>query len=344
LKAVQIHAHGGIDALRYEETAEPKLRAPSDVVVKLSAAAVNRIDLRIRRGFKGQQVSLPRILGSDGAGTIAAVGPAVTNVKPGDTVCLYPFITCGRCNHCATGREYLCEHRRVLGERENGTYAEYVTVPGKNCFPIPPGMSFEEAAAFPLVYTTAWRMLVTQAAINPGETILINGCGGIAAAAIQVAASFGAQIIVTSGSDEKLAKARKLGAVHGINHRTVDLVKEVRNLTGKRGVDIAIDCVGGDLWLNSLASLARGGRLITCGALAGAHPKTDLRRIFWNNLKVFGATYGTRDEFCRLLNFFQVIGVKPIIDRIYSLRDAAQAQQCMEGNKPFGKIILRMDG
>lgn len=344
MKAVQIHAHGGVDALRYEEAAEPELRAPSDVVVKLSAAAVNRIDLRIRRGLKGEQVPLPRILGSDGAGRVAAVGPAVTNVKPGDTVCLYPFITCGRCHHCASGREYLCEHRRVLGERGNGTYAEYVMVPGINCLPIPPGMSCEEAAAFPLVYATAWRMLVTQATIKPGESIMIVGCGGIATAAMHVAASFGAQIIVTSGNNEKLAQARKLGAVHGINHQTVDLVKEVRNLTGKRGVDIAIDCVGGNLWVKSLASLARGGRLITCGALAGAHPKTDLRRIFWNNLKVFGAAYGTRDEFCRLLNFFQFTGVKPVIDRIYSLKEAAQAQQCMEDNIPFGKIILRMDG
>jgi NADPH:quinone reductase-like Zn-dependent oxidoreductase len=344
LKAVQIHAYGGIDALRYEETADPELRAPSDVVIKLHAAAVNRIDLRIRCGLNDKRASLPHILGSDGAGTIANVGTAVTNVKPGDTVCLYPFITCGLCKYCAGEREFLCEHRCVLGERENGTYADYVIAPSRNCFSVPPGMSCEEAAAFPLVYTAAWRMLVTQAIIKPGETILIIGCGGIATAAIQIAVSFGAQIIVASRSDKKLAQAKKLGAAHGINHHTTDLVKEVRALTSKRGVDVTIDCVGGDLWVKSLASLARGGRLVTCGVLAGAHPKTDLRRIFWNNLKVFGASCGTPAEFCRLLNFFQVSGVKPVIDRIYSLKDAAHAQQSMEDNKPFGKIVLRMDG
>ena len=342
MKAVQVHAHGGIDELRYEETDDPELKAPTDVIVKLRAAAINRLDIGIRSGQIGTEVFFPRIVGSDGAGTVVAMGSAVTNVKLGDNVCLYPLNDCGRCEFCATDREHRCAERRVLGERENGTYAEYVRVPGRNCFSIPSGMSFEEAAAFPLVYVTSWRMLITQAEFRPGEWLLIIGGGGIGTAALHVAASLGTSIILASSNDEKLAKAKLLGAEHGINYRNADLAKEVRRRTGKRGVDVVIDCVGGDGWVKCLAALARGGRLVTCGAIGGAHPATDLRRIFWNNLKVFGAAPGTRAEFRQLQNFFEVSGTKPIIDRVYALQDAAKAQRRMEKGKAFGKLVLRI--
>ena len=233
--------------------------------------------------------------------------------------------------------------RSVLGERRHGTYAEYVSVPGKNCFAIPAGLSFEEAAAFPLVYVTLWRLLITQAELRPGESLLIVGGGGIATAALLVAASLATHIIIASGNAEKLAKAKMLGAEHGINYRHTDFAKEVRSLTGKRGVDVVVDCVGGESWSKSLASLARGGRLVTCGTVAGAAAATDLRRIFWNHLKIFGAAAGTREEFRQLLNFFAVSGAKPIIDRIYPLHDAAKAHQRMEKGESFGKIVLRMD-
>lgn len=343
MKAVQLHAPGGIEALRYEEAGDPALEAPTHVIVKLKAAAINRIDLEIRRGLRGAPKFFPRILGCDGAGIVSTCGAAVTNVKPGDAVCIYPFSGCAGCDHCARGGEHLCSARCILGERENGTYAEFVRVPGKNCFPMPSGLSFEEAAALPLVYATTWRMLIAQAEIKPGEWLLIIGSGGVATAALQIAAAIGAHIIVTSGSDKKLAKAMAHGAEYGINHQTADFAAAVRRLTGKRGVDLVVDCVVGNTWIKSLAALARGGRLVTCGAIAGSRPTTDLRRIFWNNLKIFGAAIATRREFGELLKFFEFSRAKPIIDRVYTLRDAAKAQQRMEDRKHFGKIVLRTD-
>lgn len=330
--------------MRYQDRAEPELKSPSDVIVKLKAAALNRIDIRIRRGIAGIDTPLPRILGVDGAGVATAVGTEVVNVKPGDAVCLYPVHGCGHCDFCVTDREFMCARVHVLGERENGTYAEYVRVPARNCFPSPAGLSFDEAAAFPLVFVTAWRMLVTNAALKPGESVLILGIGGgIASAALQVAKSFGAQLIVTSSSDEKLALARNLGAELGVNHCNADFAKEVRNLTAKRGVDVVVDCVGGAGWAKSLAALAKGGRLVTCGAIAGANPQTDVRRIFWNDLNILGSSLGSRAEFREVIDFFEVSGAKPVIDQVFSLSQAADAQQRLEAGKQFGKIVLRMD-
>jgi NADPH:quinone reductase-like Zn-dependent oxidoreductase len=344
LKAVRIHEHGGVENLRYEEAPEPTLCSPNDVIVNLRAASLNHIDLWNRRGLAGMNLKFPHILGGDGAGIITRVGDQVTNVKPGDAVCLYPPSGCGRCEFCVTDREYMCIHLRVLGEREDGTYAEYVRVPARNCFPIPPGLTFEQAAAFPLVYITVWRMMLTLGGLKPGEHVLILGIGGgVATAALQVAANIGTHIIVTSSSDVKLEKAKSLGAEHGINYRNLDFAKEVRRLTGKRGVDVVVDSVGGDSWVKSLMSLAKGGRLVTCGATTGANPPTDIRRIFWNNLKIFGSTLGDRAEFREVLNFIETSRTKPIIDKVFPLREAAAAQTRMEEGKQFGKIVLRMD-
>jgi NADPH:quinone reductase-like Zn-dependent oxidoreductase len=288
-------------------------------------------------------IPLPHILGADGAGIVAEVGNAVHNVKERDAVCLYPPIGCGQCEFCFSDREFMCIRLRVLGERLQGTYAEYVKVPAANCFPIPPGLSFEEAAAFPLVFITVWRMLVTNAELKPGEHVLILGVGGgVGTAALQLAKQMGAHIIVTSGSDEKLETAKNWGAHHGINYLRSDFAKEVRALTGKRGVDVVVDCVGGDSWVKSLAALAKGGRLVTCGATAGANPQTDIRRIFWNHLKIFGSTMGSRGEFRQLLGFMQVNGVRPIIDQLFPLKDAAAAQRRLEEGKQFGKVVLQI--
>jgi NADPH:quinone reductase-like Zn-dependent oxidoreductase len=344
LNAVRIHEYGSVEKLRYEGAPEPKLAKPTDAIIKLNAASLNHIDIWNRRGLTGIKIAFPRILGGDGAGIVAEVGSQVSNINIGDAVCLYPPSGCGRCEFCATDREYMCVQLRVLGEREDGTYAEYVRVPARNCFPIPPGMSFEEAAAFPLVYLTVWRMLQTNAGLKPGEHLLILGIGGgVASAALQLAASIGTHIIVTSSSDDKLAKAESLGAEHGINYTKVDFAQEVRRLTAKRGVDVVIDCVGGESWVKSLASLAKGGRLVTCGATAGARPCTDIQRIFWNHLKIFGSTLGDRAEFREVLNFMGASGTRPVIDRVFPLRDAAVAQKRMEEAKQFGKIVLRMD-
>jgi NADPH:quinone reductase-like Zn-dependent oxidoreductase len=344
LKAVRIHEHGGIETLRYEESPDPKLASPSDAIVKLNAAALNHIDLWNRRGIAGMELKFPHILGGDGAGIVAEIGDQVKNVKTGDAVCLYPPSGCGRCEYCGTDRDYMCVRLRVLGERDDGTYAEYVRVPARNCFPIPDGLSFEEASAFPLVYVTVWRMLVTNAKLKPGEHVLILGIGGgVATAALQIAAFIGTHIIVTSGNDEKLGKAKLLGAEHGINYKNADFAKEVRRLTGKRGVDVVVDCVGGESWVKSLASLAKGGRLVTCGATAGANPTTDIQRIFWNHLKIYGSTLGDRAEFREVLNFMAVSRTKPVVDQVFPLSEAAAAQKRMEERKQFGKIVLRID-
>ncbi|MCH6544616.1 MAG: zinc-binding dehydrogenase [Deltaproteobacteria bacterium] len=343
MKAVCIHEHGGLDKLRYEETDDPKLNSSREVVVQLRAAALNRIDILNREGVTGMEVSLPHILGADGAGVVVDVGDGVTNVKKGDAVCLYPPSGCGRCEFCRTDRDYMCVHLRVIGERIKGTYAEYIKVPAENCFPIPTDYSFEEAAAFPLVFITVWRMLVTNAELKPGEHVLILGIGGgVASAALQLAKEMNAHVIVTSSSDAKLEMAKNHGADHGINYTKSDFVKEVRALTEKRGVDVVVDCVGGESWAKSLAALAKGGRLVTCGATAGAFPQTNIRRIFWNHLSIFGSTLGSRQEFQQLLSFCSASGIRPIIDQVFPLKGAAAAQQRLEEGKQFGKIVLQV--
>jgi NADPH:quinone reductase-like Zn-dependent oxidoreductase len=343
LKAVTIHQHGGVDQLRYEHFADPELTSPNDVIVKLHAAALNHIDLRLRRGLCRTKIPLPRILGLDGAGVVTATGSAVKNVKIGEAVCLYPVIGCGGCENCVADREFMCTRPNANTESTHGTYAEYIRVPARNCFPSPAGLSFAEAAAFPLVFLTVWRMLITNAELKPGETILILGIGGgVASAALQVASMLRARAIVTSSSDEKLLRAKQLSAEHGINYRNSDFPKEVRSYTGKRGVDVVVDCVGGESWAKSLEALAKGGRLTTCGATTGHTPPTNLQRIFWNDLSIFGSSSGSRAEFQKVLDFISVTGCKPIIDRIFPLNEAAQAHQRLEADKQFGKIVLRI--
>jgi NADPH:quinone reductase-like Zn-dependent oxidoreductase len=286
---------------------------------------------------------MPHSLGADGAGVVVELGKEVENVKAGDAVCLYPATGCGRCEYCLTGRDFMCIHLRVLGERLEGTYAEYVKLPAENCFPIPAGLSFDEAAAFPLVCLTLWRMLITNAQLKPGETLLIIGIGGgVASAALQVAKNIGALVIVTSGSDQKLERAKKLGADHGINHHKQDFVQEVNTLTRNRGVDVVIDCVAGEVWQKSLAALARGGRLVTCGATAGGQPNDALTAIFSKHLKIYGSTLGSREEFRQLLSFMAVKKIKPTVDRVFPLKEAAAAQRHLEEAKQFGKVVLQI--
>ncbi len=341
MKAVRIHEYGGVDTLRYEDAPDPVPGSPRDVVVRLRAAALNHIDLWNRKGLTGMKVEFPHILGADGAGVVEEAGSEVTHLKEGDAVCIYPPVGCGGCEFCRTARDFMCVRLRVLGEGMKGSYAEYVTVPGVNCFPAPEGYGFKEAAAFPLVFVTVWRMLVTNARLAPGEKVLILGIGGgVAMAALQIAKAMNAWVAVTSSSDEKVEGARRLGADHGLNYRTRDFVREIRDVTGKRGVDVVVDCVGGDSWAKSLAALVKGGRLVTCGATTGANPPTDIRRIFWNHLSIFGSTLGSRQEFEQVLRFVEAAKIKPVIDKSFPLADARAAQTRLETGQQFGKIIL----
>jgi len=343
LKAIRIHAYGGIDQLRYEDTGEPQLRSGTDVIIKLNAAAVNRRDLAVRAGNVCSTDLLPLIVGADGAGTVVSVGSEVRTVKPCDAVCLYPIHGCGDCLICTNQQGFICNNGQRLGNHDPGTYAEYVKVPAQNCFPLPSGLSFEAAAAFPLVYLTAWRMLITHADLKPGQTVLIVGAGGgIATAAAHISGVVGARVFVMSANKDKLAAATMLGAHHPIHSPSGEFAKTVRGLTEKRGVDVVVNCVGAATWAEALAALARGGCLVTCGAIAGSRPKTDLRRVFWNHLKIFAAHGGTRQEFLRVLNFLASSSRKPVIDKVFPLHEAGWAHQRMEQGKHFGKIILHI--
>jgi len=334
LKALRIHTCDGAEVLRCEEAADPALEAPGDVIVKVRAAAVNR--------DAGQRPAPPapqRIPGSDGAGTVVALGATTGNLKIGDSVCFYPFVSCGGCVECAAGREDLCAARSVLGVDRHGTFAEYIALPASNCFSIPTRLSFAEAAALPSAYLTVWRLLIAQARLQPGESLLIAGAGGVGSAALVLGRALSARVFVVSREAEKRAKAKTLGAEQ-VFDASGDWVKGVRSFTGKRGVDVIVDSVGGESWSRSLAALARGGRLVTCGAVAGDDAPTDLRRVFWNHLKIFGASSASREDFRRLLDFFSVSGFKPVIDRVYPLGDAAAAHRRVKQGAAFGKIIL----
>ena len=341
MKAIRIHAHGGVDQLRFEDAPDPRITSSRDVIVKLEAAALNHIDIWVRKGATGMHIPMPHILGADGAGVVVAVGSESGSVKVGDKVCLYSFTGCGECEFCLSDRDYMCIRVRSLGERLDGTYAGYVKVAPENCFPIPDYMSFEEGAAFPLVFVTVWRMIVINARLQPGETLLIIGIGGgVASAALQVARRIGARVFVTSGSDDKLARANELGAGHGINHRKTGIAEEVKKLTDGRGVDVVLDSVAGEVWQESLRSLACRGRLVTCGATAGWQPNDDLDLMISKELRIYGSTLGSREDFRQLLSFLKATRIHPVIDRTFPLQEAAAAQQRMENGEQFGKILL----
>src|SRR5713101_2841465 len=301
MKAIVFQKHGGPEVLQYTDAPEP-VPGPRDVLVRVRACALNRLDLWVRQGLPGVAIPLPHIPGSDVAGEIAQVGRDVTRMKPGEKVVLAPGVTCGRCVACLSGRDNLCREFTNLGYMIDGGCAEYVRCPEVNCMPYPQNLSFEHAAAVPLVFQTAWHMLVGRARLQPGEDVLVLGAGsGVGSAAIQIAKFLGARVIATAGSDEKLAKARELGADETINHRTQKIRDEVRRFTGKRGVDIVFEHVGTATWDESLASLAAGGRLITCGATTGYDAKLDLRFLFSRQLSLLGSYMGEKGELYTLL-------------------------------------------
>lgn len=343
MKAAFIREHGGPEKVEFGELPDP-VPGPGTVRVKLRAAALNHLDIFVRNGIPGIAPAMPHVLGADGAGTVESAGPGVTAPKAGDEVVLNPGVSCGSCEYCRDGEHSLCVAFGLVGEHLPGTFAEYVVVPAENAYPKPPALSWEEAAAFPLTFVTAWRMLVGKARVLPGETMLIIGIGGgVAVAALQIAKLLGMKVFVTSGSPEKLARAEALGAAAGIDHSRADFSKEIRKLTGKRGVDVVLDSVGKATWRQSIASAARGGRLITCGATTGADPQTDLARIFWNQLTVYGSTMGSQGEFTAMRKIFEEGKVRPVVDASYPLSRAREAMEALEGKRQFGKIVLRVD-
>lgn len=338
MKAVVFHEHGGLEVLKYEEVPEPAI-GPEEVLIRVKATSVNYLDIWVRRGLPG--ISLPHILGADVAGLVEKVGERVEGVKVGQRAIANPNLSCGKCEHCRAGQDSLCVSYKILGEQVDGGYAEFVKLPGRNVIPLPEHVGFEEAAAATLVFMTAWRALISRAGLRPGEDILILGAGGgVATAAIQLAKLVGARVFVTASSEEKLQKAKELGADLLINYREVEFDKEIRRLTGKRGVDVVVDSIGAETWLRSLRSLAKNGRLITYGATSGANPQAELRLIFWNQLKIIGSTMASTKELHDVLKLLWAGKLKPVIHKVMPLREAAEAQRLLEERKAFGKVVL----
>jgi NADPH:quinone reductase-like Zn-dependent oxidoreductase len=340
MKAVRFHEHGGPEVLRYEDAPDPELR-DGDAIVRVRAVALNHLDIWNRRGIKGLTFKFPHISGADIAGEI--ISTADNSWSPGRRVMLQPGLSCARCEACLAGRDNDCPRYDVLGSQSDGGYAEYVRVPLPNLIAIPDAIGFVEAAAFPLTFLTAWHMLVTRAKVQPGEDVLVLGAGsGVGQAAVQIAWLHGARVVATAGTDAKLAKARELGAYEVINHRTHDIGDEVRRLTNRRGVDVVIEHVGAATWDHSVKSLARGGRLVTCGATTGYDAKIDLRFLFTRQYSVMGSYMGTKAELSRAAQFFFAGQLRPVVDSTFPLSRAADAHRRLEQGEHFGKVVLEV--
>ena len=325
MKAVRIHEDGGPEVLRYEDVEDPA-PGPGEVLVRLRAASLNHLDLWIRQGLPS--VPKPRILGADGAGVVAALGEGADAFSEGDRVVLNPGLDDGA---------------RILGEHTDGTHAELVAVPAEYVHPIPEGLSFEEAAAFPLVFETAYRMLVTKARIEEGEWVLLWGIGsGVASAAFVIAKALGARTLVTSSSAEKLARAAELGADVTVNHADDDVAAAVKEATGGRGVNVVIEHVGEATWKTSLQSAAPNARVVVCGATSGPNPPAQLHRIWWKQLAVYGSTMGTREDFKGAYELVARGAAQPIVDRVFPLEQAARAHEYLEEGRQFGKVVLEI--
>ena len=342
MRALTIDAHGGLDQLRFrDDLPAPAIAADDDVRVRVCAAALNRLDLWVVQGVPGIRIAPGWILGSDCAGIVDAVGPAVKNVKVGDRVVVNPGVSDRTCEYCLSGDNPLCLRYAILGEHRPGTLAELVVVPAVNVLSIPESVSFATAAAFPLATLTAWRMVVTRAQVRADDHVLIRGIGGgVAVASLQIAKARGARVWATSGSDAKLERARLLGADDGFNHRTTDVAKEVRSRTGKRGVDVVIDCVGEATWASSLGSLGKRGRLVTCGGTSGHRVETDVRRLFWNQWTIMGSTMGSDSEFVAIVQELREGRLQPPIDSQFPLEHGRLAFQRLQSGEQFGKVVV----
>jgi len=340
MRAVIFEEHGRPDVLKLAEVRDPEIK-PNEVLVEVRACALNHLDVWARGGLPGIQIPMPHILGNDVAGVVREAGELITWVNRGDEVLLQPGVSCGHCEHCLAGRDNFCEEYDIIGYGRDGGYAELVAVPGANVIPKPLNLSWEEAAAVPLVTLTAWHMLVTRAAIQPGESVLVHAAGsGVGSVAIQIAKLFGARVIATASSDAKLSKARELGADETINYSSDDWPKQVKGLTDGKGVDVVFEHTGAATWPGSLVSLKKGGRLVTCGATSGYDARTDLRQVFYRQLSILGSFMGSKAELLAAMKFVESGQIRPVVDRTLPLTEARRAHELMEDRAQFGKLVL----
>jgi NADPH:quinone reductase-like Zn-dependent oxidoreductase len=345
VRGLTISAHGGPERLELrDDLPRPALRAPTDVRVRVRAAALNHLDLFVLRGLPGTTLAPPWIVAADATGIVEEIGSAAAGVRVGDAVVVNPGISDRTCRYCADGEHSLCVKFGILGEHWPGTAAEELVVPCFNVRPIPSTISAPEAAAFTLATLTAWRMVMTRARLRRGERVLIWGIGGgVALAALQICKLVGAEVWVASGSAAKLDQARALGADHALDHRTLDVAREIRSATGKEGVDVVIDNVGAATWKQSLLALGKRGRLVTCGGTSGPLLETDVRRLFWNQWTIMGSTMGNDAEFDEVTAHFRQGLLLPPIDSVFPLDRAREAYSRLENGEQFGKVVLTVE-
>lgn len=340
MKAIVLHKNGGPEQLSYEDIETPK-PGPGEVLIRVRAAGVNHVDIDIRKGASGMAGKFPHILGVDAAGVIEELGEGVTMWQEGDRVAPHFILNCGICSNCIRGAENICLNFHVLGATTWGTYAQYVKVSQHHLVRIPKRLSFDQAVSSYVPFATAWEALVTEGKIAPGENALVNAAGsGVGSAAVQVAKLAGARVIASAGSASKLRQAKQLGADHTINYNEKDIAKEVQRLTGGLGVDIALDMVGGDIFLQTIEALAAGGRLVTVGAHGGEKIKLDMIELFRKHISIHGCGRSTRAIAEQVMGLVAVGKLTPVIHAKFKLRDAAEAHKVMESRKFFGRMVL----
>lgn len=342
MRALVMHRHGGPEVLTLEIAWPTPIAGPGEIVVEVRACALNFLDIFTREGMPGEPTPLPHITGGDIAGVVHAVGGGVVRPKVGDRVVLNPAWGCGVCEYCRDGLTPRCLHTHMLGEQQPGGLAEYTKCPAGQAIPVPDHYALDDAACLPITFGTAWRMLVTHATVQPADVVLVLGAGGgVAIAALQIAKLMGARVIATASTDDKLTRARELGADEVVNYvSNPDWDVVVRKLTGKRGADVIVDTVGASTWPASIRALGKGGRLVTAGATSGPIGETDIRYLFRREQKLLGSNGWTHNELLRVTSLAFAGKLRPIIDRVMPLEQAAEGEILLEQRKVFGKVIV----